>query len=127
MIFLTGALLMISFKNKNEVMVQTNKSVNNIKIPLIPDSLFSSGDIIFRDGRGVISSAFRRLSLTDPRYSHAGIIHKENGLVFVYHILGGERGQNNKMRKDLLSYYCNPLIISRSFSVSSVPYFLAVS
>lgn len=116
MVFLTGASLMISFKNKNEVMVQTYKSVAKIKTNLIPDSLFHSGDIIFRDGRGVISSAFRRLSLTDPRYSHAGIIHKENGLVYVFHILGGEQGRNNKMRKDLLSYFCNSLQ-SNSFAV----------
>ena len=116
MIFLTVTSLMISFKNKNDVVVQTNKSNGKIKTPLIPDSLFRSGDIIFRDGRGVISSAFRKLSLTDPRYSHAGIIHKENGSVFVYHMLGGERGLNNKMRKDLLSYFCNP-IQSNSFAV----------
>lgn len=114
--FLMGASLMISFKNRNEEIAQSNKSTGKIKTPLLPDSLFRSGDIIFRDGRGVISSAFRRLSLTDPRYSHAGIIHKENGLVFVYHILGGERGRNNKMRKDLLSFFCNPLQ-SNSFAV----------
>lgn len=114
--FLIGASLMISFKNRNEEIVQTYKSTGKIKTPVIPDSLFRSGDIIFRDGRGVISSAFRRLSLTDPRYSHAGIIHKENGMVFVYHILGGERGMNNKMRKDPLSYFCNPHQ-SNSFAV----------
>ncbi len=116
MIFLAGASMMFSFKSKNEVILQTIKPSGKIKTPFIPDTLFHSGDIIFRDGRGVISSAFRRLSLTDPRYSHAGIIHKENGVVYVYHILGGERNPNNKMRKDLLSYFCSPLQ-SNSFAV----------
>ena len=116
MIFLAGASMMFSFKSKNEVILQTIKPSGKIKTPFIPVTLFHSGDIIFRDGRGVISSAFRRLSLTDPRYSHAGIIHKENGVVYVYHILGGERNPNNKMRKDLLSYFCSPLQ-SNSFAV----------
>ena len=85
------------------------KFINNqITAPAFPGYKIQSGDIIFRDGRGFISSLFKRLSLKDPAYSHAGIIHRENGGVFVYHIIGGE-GRNNKIKKDLLLDFCSPL------------------
>ena len=71
------------------------------------DSLLKSGDIIFREGRGIISNVFRRLSLKDPRYSHAGIIHIEKGDIYVYHMLGGEEGKNNIMRKERIESFCN--------------------
>jgi hypothetical protein len=73
----------------------------------IPDSLFHSGDLIFRDGKGFISKAFRKLSLTDPHYSHAGIIHRESNNLFVYHIIGGEGKLNSKMRKEKLADFCS--------------------
>jgi hypothetical protein len=64
-----------------------------------------SGDIIFRDGRGAISSVFRKCSLTDHSYSHAGVLHIENGIPYVYHLIGGE-GRVSFMRKDLMSDFC---------------------
>jgi hypothetical protein len=73
----------------------------------IPEYNFKSGDIIFRDGRGFISNSFRRLSLSDPRYSHAGIIHLENDKVYVLHVIEGEENKNNRMRKDLLNDFCH--------------------
>ena len=73
---------------------------------VLPDTILRNGDIIFRDGRGAISSIFRRMSLTDNSYSHAGIIHKDDGEIFVYHVIGGE-GNNAVMRKDKLITFCN--------------------
>ena len=109
---------MFSFSsvNKNQVNGQHGNPTLKFRTTSIPDSLFRSGDLIFRDGRGFISAAFRRLSLTDPRYSHAGIIHREKGKIFVYHIIGGEGNYTNRMRKDLLSNFCSPLQ-SNAFAV----------
>ena len=76
---------------------------------VISDSLFHTGDLIFRDGRGVISSAFRRFSLNSPLYSHAGIIHRENGKIFVYHIIGGEPKPFGNMKKETLNNFIDPL------------------
>ncbi len=75
----------------------------------ISDSLFRSGDLIFRDGRGVISSAFRLFSLKSPLYSHAGIVHRENGEIYIYHIIGGESNSPGKMKKELLTGFIDPL------------------
>ena len=107
MVVVCGAMLMLSFSQKHKSSVNF-KNVNEIdnNSPLyLNDSLFHSGDIIFRDGRGIISNAFKKFSLTDPRYSHAGIIHKENGKTFVYHIIGGHEDKN--MKKEPLTEFCN--------------------
>lgn len=75
----------------------------------LADSLFQNGDLIFREGRGVISAAFKRFSLKDPAYSHAGIIHAENNQLFVYHVLGGEANPDGKIKKELLQNFIHPL------------------
>ncbi len=118
MIFILGAIFLLSFSsiNTNESNDNHIKLANKINSQVIPDSMFRTGDLIFRDGRGFISAAFRKLSLSDPRYSHAGIIHIEKGKLFVFHLLGGEANKNNKMRKELLSNFCSP-IQSNSFAV----------
>ncbi|HNQ61528.1 MAG TPA: YiiX/YebB-like N1pC/P60 family cysteine hydrolase [Bacteroidia bacterium] len=67
-----------------------------------------SGDIIFRDGKSYISKALKQFNRTDPRFSHAGIIHMEGNNAFVYHCIGGEENITNKMRKETLSSFCSP-------------------
>jgi hypothetical protein len=74
----------------------------------IPYQQLRSGDIIFRDGRGAVSSLFRNFSKTDPRYSHAGIIHREDNQAYVYHVIGGE-GNEGLMRKEKLADFCSNL------------------
>jgi hypothetical protein len=75
----------------------------------IPTELIQSGDLIFRDGRGIISKTFKSFSIKDPRFSHVGFIHKESGCVFVYHIIGDAQNKNDNMRKELLSNFISPL------------------
>jgi hypothetical protein len=81
-------------------------SVHNYSRISFPDSLFHNGDIIFRDGRGVISTIFRNMSLTDQSFSHGGIIHIEGTQCYVYHVIGGE-GRNSVMRKEKIENFCN--------------------
>ena len=74
-----------------------------------PDiKLLKTGDLILRHGRGFISNAFMSLSFKEKKYSHCGIVHIENGNVYVYHAIGGEENTSNKMRKDLLKDFCDP-------------------
>jgi hypothetical protein len=85
------------------------KDLNNIWNFAQPDiKLLKSGDLILRHGRGFISNAFMSLSFKEKKYSHCGIVHIENGNVYVYHVIGGEENVNNKMRKDLLKDFCDP-------------------
>jgi hypothetical protein len=65
------------------------------------------GDIVFRLGHGFISESMRKLSLKDPKYSHAGIISMENGKAVVYHLLGGESSASI-IQKELLENFCSP-------------------
>jgi len=71
----------------------------------IPTALFQSGDLIFREGRGAMSRMFRRMSLRDPRYSHAGIIHEKEGRLYVIHALADDKGKGF-LREDLLEDFC---------------------
>jgi hypothetical protein len=80
------------------------------------NSLLQTGDLIFRHSRGAISNMLMSFSQHEKKYSHAGIISKEDGNVFVYHAIGGEENKSNKMRKDLLSVFCNPSAV-HSFGI----------
>jgi hypothetical protein len=95
----------ISLGNKgNGRQLATSKRLNAIS----SSGLLQSGDLIFRHGKGFISDAFRRFSLKDKKYSHAGIIAIENEQVFVYHAIGGEENVSNKLKKNTLSEFCAP-------------------
>jgi hypothetical protein len=97
---ITVIILIYSFKPVH--------TVSDDKIVLLPEfSTLKSGDIIFRDGRGVMSNAFKKFSLTSPEYSHAGIIHIEKNNAFVYHTIGGEDNKSNEMQKEPLINFCS--------------------
>jgi hypothetical protein len=51
------------------------------------------------------------LNQKEKKYSHAGILTIENRNVYVYHSIGGEENKSNKLRKDLLSTFCNPATV----------------
>jgi hypothetical protein len=80
--------------------------------------LIQQGDMILRTGNDFTSESLRQLSLTDKTYSHCGIASIENDTVFVYHALGGEWNPDEKLRRDPLDLFCNPLE-NRGFGVFS--------
>lgn len=69
--------------------------------------LLKSGDIIFRNGTDEVSEAARSFNRTDKRYSHCGIVQRENDTLFVYHALGGPYNPSQKLMKQLLDDFCN--------------------
>jgi hypothetical protein len=66
-----------------------------------------SGDLIFRNGRGMISNAFRLTSLQQPLYSHAGIVHCDDTGAYVIHIIDGGKTAG-KIQLEPLSSFCDP-------------------
>jgi hypothetical protein len=82
-------------------------SHSKAEVASIPDSLFQSGDLVFRDGRGIVSSFFKKFSLKDPRYSHAGILHRKGNQLFVYHLEEEVSGTDSRMRLDLINKFCS--------------------
>lgn len=70
--------------------------------------LVHSGDLILRTGKDYTSELMRRLSQEDQTYSHCGIASWERDTLFVYHALGGEWNPDQKLRRDLFEWFCNP-------------------
>ena len=97
-------VLMLSFREPE----QNDRRVPIFAIDSISLSPVQSGDIIFRDGRGFMSSAFRKLSLTEPAYSHTGIIHRIDKKLYVYHLIGGENNPDGLMRLERIENFLNP-------------------
>ncbi len=69
--------------------------------------LIQTGDIITRTGNDLTSNILRKLCKKDQTYSHAGIASIENGVIYVYHTVGGESNPNEKIKHDRLSQYVN--------------------
>ncbi len=46
---------------------------------------FLDGDLVLRNGRGLVSSWFRKMSQKEQRYTHAGLLRIHNGKAWVVH------------------------------------------
>lgn len=108
LIVIFTASSILAWKNRNNY-IQKDKIKT---LSAFPVELVQSGDLIFRDGRGIVSNTFKRFSLKDPRYSHVGIIHKESENIYVYHIIGDTQNKNENMRKEQLSTFISPLQVN---------------
>ncbi|HXS56915.1 MAG TPA: hypothetical protein VN726_12380 [Hanamia sp.] len=71
-------------------------------------SLVNNGDLILRTGKDFTSDIMRKLSVHDKTYSHCGIASWENDTLFIYHELGGEFNPDQKLRRDVFEFFCNP-------------------
>jgi hypothetical protein len=67
-----------------------------------------SGDLVLRTGKDFTSDIMRKLSIHDKTYSHCGIASWENDTLFIYHALGGEFNPDQKLRRDVFEFFCNP-------------------
>lgn len=80
-----------------------------------------TGDLIFREGKGFISDAFRRFSPSGLPWSHVGVLVVEQGSPpVVYHMMGHQRQCLNGLRKETLSYFVDPGQ-NRSMAVLRLP------
>lgn len=71
----------------------------------LPEKNLHSGDLIFRNGRGVISNVFRLANQKQAIYSHAGILHQQNGEWYVIHIIDGDK-KSSQLRLEPLASFC---------------------
>lgn len=101
---------------------QVDSLIENKKVELAlvqireAKKLVQSGDLILRTGRDYTSDVMRQLSRHDKTYSHCGIASLENDSLFVYHAIGGEWNPDQKLRRDLFEFFCNPYE-SRGFGI----------
>jgi hypothetical protein len=73
------------------------------------EKLVRTGDLILRTGNDYTSFFFKQMNLQDKTFSHCGLALNENGKVFVYHALGGEFNPDQKILRQTLRQFVNPL------------------
>lgn len=71
--------------------------------------LLQSGDMVFRNGMDEVSQAARSFNRKDTSFSHCGIILLENDTAFVYHALGGSYNPSQKLMRQPIDSFCNPV------------------
>ncbi len=76
--------------------------------------ILDEGDIIFRYGNGVWSPVFRNVSLTEKRFSHAGVIIVEKGRFWVVHASAHEMNGVGYVSKVSLEQF---LAVSSDYAV----------
>ncbi len=76
------------------------------------------GDIVLRDSKSLIGSQFKKMSQHDKKFSHAGIIRKENGTAFVYH-MANENGQSGLLKSKLNDFVNTQ--VCRSYEIVRYP------
>ncbi|MFM7015575.1 MAG: YiiX/YebB-like N1pC/P60 family cysteine hydrolase [Bacteroidota bacterium] len=95
--------------------------LNNVEEPIcIPLNwnTIKNGDVVLRESKGFIGSQFKRMSQHDKKYSHAGLLRLENGVVYVYH-MANENGQSGLI-KTSLSSFVHPAVC-RSYEIVRYP------
>lgn len=82
---------------------RAHQSIQTLK-PLV-----QTGDLITRTGNDFTSESLRSLNQRDKKYSHCGIALVQNDTVFVFHALGGEFNPDQKLLKEPLEIFADPL------------------
>lgn len=103
---IAGTLVLIvltSFGSGGHAKKLFNTKRHTFQLPAEP---IQSGDLIFRNGRGMISRTFRAFNRKSPLYSHAGIIHVQNGKIYVIHLIdGGSR--DGQIQMEPIQKFCS--------------------
>lgn len=111
----TDNVLVNTHTDSLNLAVKNNKATRSIEKA---KDLVRQGDLIVRTGNDFTSECLQQLSLTDKTYSHCGIASIENDSIFVYHTMGGEWNPDQKVRRDRIELFCNPLE-NRGFGIFS--------
>ncbi len=105
---LANVALIVLIKSNYQEDVQAN-----IKLIAVQD-----GDIILRDSRSLIGSQFKMMSQHDKRFSHTGIIRKENGIAYVYH-MANENGQSGLIKTSFNAF--TNIAVCREYEIVRYP------
>ena len=85
---------------------------------LVNMNAIQDGDIVLRDSKSLIGSQFKKMSQHDKKFSHAGIIRKENRTPFVYH-MANENGQSGLLKTKLNDFVNTQ--VCRSYEIVRYP------
>lgn len=85
-----------------------NKNKEKLKINL---KNIENGFLICRLGSGYFSNYFRKFASKEQKYSHIGIISKENDSIYVYHSEASEFTGTGFVKKETLNSFLKGILI----------------
>ena len=95
--------------NKSDSAATSQKNERAFAKIAIVKKTIRSGDLVVRTGNDFTSESLRNLNQRDQTYSHCGIASIEHDSLFVYHALGGDWNPNQKIRRDPLEVFAEPI------------------
>lgn len=112
-------ILLLAACGSNEVVqneddhlgIKTAGEKKEANLAMIEDAkkMILDGDLILRTGNDYSSEQVKQFSLKDKTYSHGGIAFHDSGRIYVYHVVPDYFHINDKVRKELLDSFCNPV------------------
>ncbi|MFN5223176.1 MAG: YiiX/YebB-like N1pC/P60 family cysteine hydrolase [Bacteroidota bacterium] len=96
-LFLISALIGIAVGTEISSKADNQNNAALESFPLFPE--LKSGDLVFRSGKGFVSSIMRKTSLRDQTYSHVGLVVVKNGKPMIYHMM--EKLENGRSTSGL--------------------------
>jgi len=82
-ILVTLLIFVSSIFGKQNRTVTSEKALHDLE-------MIKSGDLVFRQGRGIFSELFRNIGDVETQFSHVGIVYKEKKGVFAIHTEANE-------------------------------------
>ena len=95
--------------SKKDSIIESERIKNAHAAIKLVEKDIHSGDLVTRTGADFTSESLRNLNQRDHTYSHCGIASIEHDSVFVYHALGGDWNPDQKIRKDALQVFADPV------------------
>lgn len=92
--------LLLSCNNSPEL-IGSNKIINRDKL--------NTGTLVCRLGNGYFSDYFRKIGSKEKKYSHIGIISKENNTLYVYHSEASELTGVGLVKRETLDYFLSDI------------------
>jgi hypothetical protein len=85
------------------------KKVANLAMIEDAKKTIQDGDLVLRTGNDYSSEQVKQFSQKDKTYSHGGIAFHDSGNIYVYHVVPDYFHIKDKVRKELLDSFCNPV------------------
>lgn len=98
----TFLLILILAIGVNLLLISGSGKFDNANTSSVPVD-FKNGDLVVRNGRGMISNWFRMLSENDKEYSHAGLVRKTQEGLYVVHMSQDRSGIYKEKFSDFIN------------------------
>jgi hypothetical protein len=108
-----GSVTLQKTEQSDLMLLKRKAHYDSIIYPAIVQAV-QTGDLVTRMGRDVTSLLLSGFNKEDSAFSHCGVIIIENDTPFVYHVIGGEFNPDQKMKRESLYDFSDPLDAKRT-------------